>query len=88
MSTEQLFFIIMFSIMGLALLLLAYRLIKGPTTPDRIVSIDAMTTLFVSILVFLSYLFKRAIYLDVAFIYAILAFVSVLVIARYLERGL
>jgi len=88
MSITNIFFIVVFSIMTLSLVLLGYRLIKGPTTVDRIVSIDSMTTLFVSILAFLSFLFDRTVYLDVALVYALLAFVSVIVIARYIERGI
>lgn len=61
---------------------------KGPTTSDRIVGVDGMITITTALLVLLGLLLKRRIYLDVSLVYAVLAFVGVIVIARYLERGL
>jgi len=71
---------------GVVLCLL--RAAKGPTTSDRIVGVDGMVTITTALLVLLGLLLKRRIYLDVSLVYAILAFVGVVVIARYLERGL
>ncbi|HHB52183.1 MAG TPA: cation:proton antiporter [Saprospiraceae bacterium] len=76
------------SIMALGLILSAVRFIKGPTAGDRTVALDTMTTIGVSGLVLLSYLFNRYIYLDVALVYAVLGFIGVIVIARYLEKAL
>lgn len=64
------------------------RAAKGPTTSDRIVGVDGMITITTALLVLLGLLLKRRIYLDVSLVYAVLAFVGVIVIARYLERGL
>jgi len=69
-------------------LLCMIRAAKGPTTPDRIVGVDGMITITTALLVLLGLLLKRRIYLDVSLVYAVLAFVGVIVIARYLERGL
>ena len=83
---------IIFNIAGLLILLsfllTLYRLIKGPTIADRAVAIDTMTIAGISLIVFLAAMFKRIIYVDVAIVYAIISFVGIVVIARYLERGL
>lgn len=71
---------------GIALCLL--RAIKGPTSSDRIVGIDAMVTISIALMVLLGRFFERYIYLDVSLVYAVLAFIGVLAVARYLERGL
>ncbi|MCD6131110.1 MAG: cation:proton antiporter [Candidatus Hydrothermae bacterium] len=75
-----------FTLLGLFLLFL--RFILGPTSSDRVVSVDAMTTVTTALLVLFSLFFKRGIYMDVALVYAVLAFITVLAIARYFEGGL
>ena len=64
------------------------RLAVGPSAPDRVVATDILTTITTVILVVLALFFDRQIYLDVALVYAILAFTAVVAIARFLEGGL
>ncbi len=64
------------------------RLIAGPTVPDRVVATDILTTITTVILVILALFFNRRVYLDVALVYAVLAFTTVVAIARFLEGGL
>lgn len=75
-----------FMVAGLALS--AFRFIKGPTAGDRTVALDTLTIIMVAGLVLLSYVFGRFIYMDVALVYAVLGFIGVIVIARYLEGAL
>jgi multicomponent Na+:H+ antiporter subunit F len=77
-----------FFILMAALLLSFYRFLKGPTCADRMVALDAMTIAGISIIVFVAFIAKRTIYLDVAMVYALLSFLSVVAVARYLENGL
>ncbi len=58
----------------------------GPTPADRVVAIDSMTTVATVIIALFAHLFKRFIYLDVALVFGLLAFITVLIIARCLER--
>ncbi len=83
-------YIIYFSltVMTLALILAAVRFYKGPSAGDRTLALDTMTTIGVSSIVLLAYLFDRYIYLDVALVYGVLGFIGVIVIARYLEKAL
>ena len=71
-----------------AIILSLVRLIKGPTTADRTVALDTMTIVSISLIVFIATLTRRIIYYDVAMVYALLSFIGVVAIARYLERGL
>lgn len=64
------------------------RLVIGRTTVDRVVAIDTLTIVSISIIALYAYVSGRPIYLDVALIYGALSFLSVLAVARYLERGL
>ncbi len=61
------------------------RAFLGPTTPDRLVALDTTNTLVTAGLVVLGAAFKAVIYIDVAIVYAMLAFVSTLFISKYLE---
>lgn len=63
----------------------ALRAVLGPTAPDRVVAIDALTSLMVSVLVILGVVYEASFYLDVALVYTILAFLGTLAIAKYLE---
>ncbi|MBT9159800.1 MAG: Na(+)/H(+) antiporter subunit F [Dehalococcoidia bacterium] len=68
-------------------LLCFYRLMAGPTLPDRIVAAQAITTKTLAILVLLAFIYDQMIFLDISLTYALLAFLSVLAIARYLAHG-
>ena len=47
-----------------------------------------MVTITIALMVLLGVFFGRRVYLDVALIYAVLSFVGVIAVARYLDRGL
>ncbi len=85
--TFSLFDIIILLIISAALLFDFYRFIRGPLASDRVMAADTMSVTTTALLVFLGYLFQRYIYLDIALIYAVLGFIGVIVIARYLEGG-
>jgi multicomponent Na+:H+ antiporter subunit F len=76
------------SFLILGLIISAIRFVKGPTAGDRTVALDTLTTIGVAGLVLLAYVFERFIYVDVALVYAVLGFIGVIVIARYLEGAL
>ena len=79
----------MAGIIALSALLLAFvRMILGPSAVDRVVALDAMTIISVSLIVFLAAFLGRTIYMDVALVYALISFIGVIAIARYFERGL
>lgn len=68
-----------------ALLLGLWRLFKGPTVPDRVVAADTLAIIVTAGLVWLASQFDNPIYLDIALVYGVLAFVAVVAIARAIE---
>lgn len=80
--------VIFLSIIGAGVLLCFLRMLKGPTSPDRAVALDTLSTVVTAFLVLLGYIFKRYIYLDVSLVYAVLAFIGSVAIARFLEKGI
>lgn len=71
--------------LGVLMLVCLVRAILGPTAPDRMVALDTTNTLVMAALVLLGTAFGEIFYIDVAIIYAMLAFVSTLYISKYLE---
>lgn len=72
-------------LIALATLMGLYRLIFGPTNPDRIVSADALSVIATVILCIIAALFQSVLYLDVALIYGVLSFVGMIALARAIE---
>ncbi|AEK72444.1 putative monovalent cation/H+ antiporter subunit F [Thermococcus sp. 4557] len=76
------------ALIAVATLLSMYRVFRGPTTVDRLVAVDIMTTITAGLMVLFALYYERMIFLDVALVYAILAFGGVIAFARYMEGGL
>ena len=72
---------------ALALLLALARFILGPNPADRVVAFDVMTIVAITGIILAALAEGRGIYLDVALVYALLSFLGVIVIARFLEKG-
>jgi multicomponent Na+:H+ antiporter subunit F len=64
------------------------RLILGRTIVDRVAAVDMLAVISISVIALYAHVSGRFIYLDVALVYGVLSFLSVLAVARYLERGL
>jgi len=76
------------ALIAIATLLSTYRVFRGPTTVDRLVAVDIMTTITTGLMVLFALYYGRMIYISVALVYAVLAFGGVIAFARYLEGGL
>lgn len=72
----------------LALIITFVRLLKGPDLGDRVVALDAMTIISLSLIVYIARITGRIIYIDVALVYGLLSFLGVIAAARFMERGL
>lgn len=78
-------------LLGLALLASLVRAIRGPRTADRVMGVNMMGSLTIMALILLSRLLEQDWLLDVALIYAMISFISLVVLTRifvtvYLER--
>lgn len=84
---NSLIFDISITFMVIAIIPCIYRVIKGPTIPDRVIAVDAMTTVIVVILGIYSYIQESAFFMDVALVLAIISFVGTVTISKYLDEG-
>ncbi|MFC4023413.1 Na(+)/H(+) antiporter subunit F1 [Oceanobacillus longus] len=72
---------------GIAIAISAYRIIAGPSLPDRVVALDMIGVMLVSSIAIISVLQGTKAYLEVILILAILAFISTIAFSKYIERG-
>lgn len=73
--------------MVFAIIPCVYRVIKGPTIPDRVIAVDAMTTVIVVMLGVYSFVQESVFFMDVALVLAIISFVGTVTISKYLDEG-
>ncbi len=64
-----------------------YRVIKGPSIPDRIIALDAIGINLVAIVAIVSILLKTSAFLEVILLLGILAFIGTVAFSKFLEKG-
>jgi len=74
-------------IISVAMVGLVYRVIKGPTTPDRVIALDGIGINLVAIIAILSIMLRTSAFLDIILLIGILAFIGTVAFAKYLEKG-
>ncbi len=62
-----------------------YRIIRGPTIPDRMVGIDIFGILVVGICAVISIQTEKSFILDIGIAWVILSFIGTLTLAKYLS---
>ncbi len=83
--------IILYTALGfvaLALILTIIRFLIGKSVVDRVIAFDIMTVTSIALIGIISHFTDRVIYLDISIVYGLLSFISVIVIAKYFEKGL
>jgi multicomponent Na+:H+ antiporter subunit F len=68
---------------GLSVICL-YRIIRGPTIPDRMVGVDIFGILVVGVCAIISIQTERSFILDIGIAWIILSFIGTLTLAKYL----
>jgi len=76
---------IILGIVALAVFLAFVRLLIGPTASDRVLALDTLTTITISVIVLFGLIMKRSIFMDVALVYAVIGFIGVVIVAKFLE---
>lgn len=72
---------------SLALLLNLYRLVRGPSLPDRIIALDTMYINSIALLVIYGIYQNSALYFEAALLLAVMGFVGTVALSKYLLRG-
>lgn len=74
-------------LVSLALALNLWRLVIGPSLPDRILALDTMYINAIALLVLYGVYQQSAFYFEAALIIAVMGFVGTVVLSKYLLRG-
>lgn len=67
--------------------LCGYRVIRGPTVPDRVVALDAIATNVVAIAVLFALLTDRGLFVTVSLVLAIIGFIATVSVAKFVIEG-
>ncbi|MGY1520616.1 K+/H+ antiporter subunit F [Luteimonas sp. A482] len=73
-------------VVGLAMLLALWRLVRGPTAPDRILALDTLYVATIAEVVLLGMLDETEVYFEIALIIAMLGFFGTVVLSKYVIR--
>jgi multicomponent Na+:H+ antiporter subunit F len=75
-------------ILASALTLLAgYRVIEGPTVPDRVVALDTIGTNVVAIAALFALATGEGVFITVSLVLAIIGFISTIAVSQYVTEG-
>jgi len=73
-------------VIGLAILLALWRLLRGPTLPDRILALDTLSVTAIAELMLFGMHLDSPIYFEAALVIAMLGFGSTVVLSKYVLR--
>ena len=76
-----------FGLIVLALLLSLYRLLRGPTLPDRALALDTMYINAIALIVLYGIATDGKLYFEAGMLIALIGFVSTVAVAKYMTRG-
>jgi multicomponent K+:H+ antiporter subunit F len=74
------------SAVGLAMLLSLWRLLRGPTVPDRILALDTLYVNTIAALILFGMYLRSSIYFEAALVIAMLGFVGTVMLSKYVLR--
>ncbi len=79
--------VIAFTLVGLAVAFTLYRLLRGPSAPDRILALDTLYVNTIALLVLLGIHLGSNIYFEAALLIALMGFVGTVALCKFLLRG-
>lgn len=74
-------------LISLSMLAFIYRLIKGPSVPDRVVALDSLGVALICMIGMISILSGTSFFLEIILLLAILAFIGTVAFSKFLEKG-
>lgn len=75
------------AMLSMALLLTIYRLLRGPSLPDRVIALDLIATLVVGIIAVYAIATEQAVFLRDAIVLAVISFLGTIAFAFYVGKG-
>ena len=79
--------IVAFALVAAAFAMSLFRLLRGPSAPDRILALDTLYINAIALLVLLGILLASPLYFEAALLIALMGFVGTVALAKFLLRG-
>lgn len=86
MTLNAYFDYVIFPILTISVVMVIIRLFKGPDVVDRVVTLDLVITIGIATVAAYCVRMKQAIYLDVAMIFALIAFLGTVAFSYYINK--
>lgn len=81
--------LLVFSILFLCatIFICMFRAIKGPSAADRLIAINVIGTKVIILILIVSFLLNETYFVDVAIVYALISFLSSILISKFIENS-
>jgi multicomponent Na+:H+ antiporter subunit F len=86
MNVDDFLYYIILPILGLSIVLVFFRFLKGPGIVDRVIALDLLITIGIAIIAVYSIIKHESTLLDIAMILALIAFLGTIAFSYYLEK--
>ena len=70
-----------------AMILVLYRVVKGPRICDRVLAANVIGTKTVVLLALIGYIYERPYFMDIALVYALMNFIGTIAFLKFREAG-
>lgn len=84
-ETLMLISLVLFSF---TILIAVYRIIKGPSKPDRVIALDMIGVNLLAAIAVVSCILLTKAFMEVILILGILSFIGTIAFSKYIERGI
>lgn len=74
------------AIQGVSLLFATFRLIRGPSLPDRIMALDLIAIIVVAVLAVSAIAFNATVLLDIAIVMALISFIGTVAFSLFIQK--
>ena len=71
----------------LAMIVIIYRLVKGPNPSDRVVALDTIGVCLISLVGLFSIIVETSFFLEIILLLAILSFIGTIAFSKFIEKG-
>lgn len=88
MTLNTYFDYVIFPILIISVILVMIRLFKGPQVVDRVIALDLIITIGIALITAYSIRSMKSVLLDVAMIFALIAFLGTIAFSFYLDKQL
>lgn len=74
-------------IFSISIAIFLYRILMGPSIPDRIIAMDAIGVNLIAIMAILAIVLRTDAFFEVILLLGILSFISTVALSKFIERG-